>query len=156
VVAIIKELRIDEPIIAGMNQRSALFKTMFLAFRAAGAKDWRSTLAIALDHSGSQHRLQFHHIFPKAVLKNTYLSREPDDIANLAFIGGKTNRAISDKTPADYFPTLIAKAGLDTFQAQCIPTVPELLTADCYKKFLSERRKAISNRLNEFLGTSEL
>lgn len=37
----------------GRNQRSALFKTMFLAFRAAGAKDWRSNLAIALDHSGS-------------------------------------------------------------------------------------------------------
>ena len=30
----------------GRNQRSALFKTMFLAFRAAGAKDWRSNLAI--------------------------------------------------------------------------------------------------------------
>jgi hypothetical protein len=52
----------------GRSQRSALFKTMFLAFRAAGAKDWRSQVAIALDHSGSQHRLQFHHIFPKAVL----------------------------------------------------------------------------------------
>ena len=50
----------------GRNQRSALFKTMFLAFRAAGARDWRSNLAISLDHSGAQHRLQFHHIFPKA------------------------------------------------------------------------------------------
>ena len=95
----------------GRNQRSALFKTMFLAFRAAGAKDWRSNLAIALDHSGTQHRLQFHHIFPKAVLKSGYTSREADDIANLAFIGGKTNRAISDKAPADYFPPLIAKIG---------------------------------------------
>jgi hypothetical protein len=56
----------------GRNQRSALFKTMFLAFRAAGAKDWRSNLAIALDHTGTQHRLQFHHIFPKAVLKSSY------------------------------------------------------------------------------------
>src|SRR5258707_12653756 len=66
---------------------------MFLAFRAGGAKDWRSNLAIALDHSGSQHRLQFHHIFPKAVLKSSCTPREADDIANLAFIGGKTNRA---------------------------------------------------------------
>jgi hypothetical protein len=33
----------------GRNQRSALFKTMFLAFRSAGAKDWRSNLAISLD-----------------------------------------------------------------------------------------------------------
>ncbi len=47
------------------NQRSALFKTMFLAFRAAGAKDWRSQVSIAMDHSGSQHRLQFHHISVK-------------------------------------------------------------------------------------------
>ena len=59
--------RLDVPPeeLEGRNQRSAVFKTMFLAFRAAGAKDWRSNLAIALDHSGSQHRLQFHHIFPK-------------------------------------------------------------------------------------------
>jgi hypothetical protein len=56
----------------------------FLAFRAAGAKDWRPNLAIALDHSGSNHRLQFHHIFPKAVLKSSFTSREADDIANLA------------------------------------------------------------------------
>ena len=55
--------------LAGRNQRSALFKTLCLAFRAAGAKDWRSNLTIALDHSGTHHRLQFHHIFPQAVLK---------------------------------------------------------------------------------------
>lgn len=88
----------------GRNQRSALFKTMFLAFRDSGAKDWRSNLTISLDHSGAQHRLQFHHIFPKAVLKKANINREADDIANLAFIGGKTNRAISDKAPADYLP----------------------------------------------------
>lgn len=138
----------------GRNQRSALFKTMFLAFRAAGAKDWRSNLAIALDHSGSQHRLQFHHIFPKAVLKSAYNSREADDIANLAFIGGKTNRTISKKPPADYFPALMEKAGAGTFAAQCIPTTAELLQVERYKDFLAERRKAISQGLNEFLGTT--
>lgn len=136
----------------GRNQRSALFKTMFLAFRAAGAKDWRSNLAIALDHSGSNHRLQFHHIFPKAVLKSSYISREADDIANLAFIGGKTNRQISDKPPVQYFPPLIEKSGLSTLAAQCIPTDPALLGVDAYKNFLVERRKAVTNRLNEFLG----
>ena len=56
----------------GRNQRSALFKTMFLAFRKAGARDWISQLAIALDHSGTQHKLQFHHIFPKAILNSGY------------------------------------------------------------------------------------
>jgi hypothetical protein len=146
------EVQPDE--LEGRNQRSAFFKTMFMAFRAAGARDWRSKLTIALDHSGVQHRLQFHHIFPKAVLKGSYSVREADDIANLAFIGGKTNRAISDKSPSDYFPDLIKNAGAGAFAAQCIPTSPELLEVSRYTDFLAERRKLISKRLNEFLSSA--
>jgi hypothetical protein len=136
----------------GRNQRSALFKTMFLAFRDAGAKDWKSNLAIALDHSGAQHRLQFHHIFPKALLKHVHSSREADDIANMAFIGGKTNRAISDKAPIKYFPELIEKAGKKSFEAQCIPTDGKYLSVEHYKAFLAERRKLIAASLNNFLN----
>jgi hypothetical protein len=136
----------------GRNQRSALFKTMFLAFRAAGAKDWRSQVAIALDHSGSHHKLQFHHIFPKAVLKSGYTGREADDIANLSFIAGKTNRQISDKAPKQYFPEMIQKSGLAAFEAQCIPTEPSLLGIESYKTFLQRRRGVVAQRLNQFLG----
>jgi hypothetical protein len=138
----------------GRNQRSALFKTMFLAFRAAGARDWQSNLAIALGHRGAQHRLQFHHIFPKAVLKGCYTAREADDIANLAFIGGKTNREISGKAPSQYFPALIEKTEAAAFDSQCIPTDETLLGADAYKKFLAARRVTVSERLNEFLKVS--
>jgi len=136
----------------GRNQRSALFKTMFLALRAAGAKDWRSKVAIALDHSGVQHKLQFHHIFPKAVLKAQFTTREADDIANLSFIGGKTNRQISDKPPIEYFPPMIEASGAAAFQAQCIPVELPLLTIDGYKAFLTRRRTLLATRLNEFLG----
>ena len=135
----------------GRNQRSALFKTMFLAFRAAGAKDWRSQVAIALDHSGTQHKLQFHHIFPKALLKGTYTGREADDIANLCFIAGKTNRQISDKAPNQYFPPMIDKSGPAAFEAQCIPTDMNMLGVDAYKRFLQHRRELIAGRLNKFL-----
>ena len=139
----------------GRNQRSALFKTMFLAFRAAGAKDWRSHLAIALDHSGVQHRLQFHHIFPKAVLRTSFTAREADDIANLAFIGGKTNRAISDKAPAVYLPPLVDQLGEPAFAAQCIPVEASLLEVESYKAFLLERRKRIATALNIFVGPAD-
>lgn len=138
----------------GRNQRSALFKTMFLAFRAAGAKDWKSQLNIALSHSGNQHRLQFHHIFPKAVLKGSYTQREADDIANLAFIGGKTNRSISDKDPHIYFPGILEKSGEAAFNTQCIPLSADLLANENYKAFLTKRRKLIAARLNEFLGVN--
>lgn len=140
----------------GRNQRSALFKTMFLAFRDAGAKDWKSKLIIALSHVGNQHRLQFHHIFPKAVLKGAYTQREVDDIANLAFIGGKTNRSISDKEPHLYFPEVLGKSGETAFTSQCIPQSETLLAKEQYKAFLVERRKLIAARLNDFLGTLSL
>ena len=143
--------------LVGRNQRSALFKTMFLAFRAAGAKDWNSNLLIALDHAGAQHKLQFHHIFPKAFLGRIGRSaREADDIANLAFIGGKTNRKILDKPPAEYLKPLISEGSESSFAAQCIPTDYELLEATGYDRFLSVRRDLIAERLNLFLETSGL
>jgi hypothetical protein len=138
--------------LAGRSQRSALFKTMFLAFRAADAKDWRSQVSIALDHSGSQHKLQFHHIFPKAVLKGSFSGRQADDIANLCFIAGKTNRQISDKPPKQYFPPMIEKSGRAAFEAQCIPTEPSLLGIEDYEAFLQRRRGFVAQRLNQFLG----
>lgn len=136
----------------GRNQRSSLFKTMFLAFKSAGAKDWHSNLAISLDHSGVQHRLQFHHVFPKALLtkKAGLTPREADDIANLAFIGGKTNRAISDKAPSMYLPPLLEQHP-HSFTAQAIPTSAEMRGLENYKAFLVARRQLIAEKLNLFL-----
>jgi hypothetical protein len=136
----------------GRSQRSALFKTMFLAFQQAGARDWQTQLNIALSHVGSAHQLQFHHIFPKALLKKSgYGTREIDDIANLAFIGGRANRRISDKSPAAYIPELIAKDGDQSFTSQCIPTDLALLTPERYRDFLADRRRLIAQRLTAFL-----
>jgi uncharacterized protein with ParB-like and HNH nuclease domain len=49
----------------GRNAGSGLFKTMFLAFKADGAKDWNTNLEISVNHGGKQDKLQFHHIFLK-------------------------------------------------------------------------------------------
>jgi hypothetical protein len=146
-------LEITPEELSGRTQRSALFKTMFLAFREAGAKDWRSQLQIALGHGGTQHKLQFHHIFPKNVLKGMYTGREADEIANLCFISGRSNRQISDKAPSQYFPELIQKVGPAPFEAQCIPADSSLLAKESYRAFLAERRQRIAQRLNQFLGT---
>ena len=135
----------------GRNRRSAIFKTMFLAFQQAGAKDWETSLAIAMDHRGVTHKLQFHHIFPKALLKGTYTAREADDIANMAFIGGRTNRRISYKEPAKYFTKVLQESGPKAFKLQCIPTDPKLLAPTAFKSFIEKRRILIAARLNQFL-----
>ncbi|HEU0072080.1 MAG TPA: DUF262 domain-containing protein [Alphaproteobacteria bacterium] len=136
----------------GRNVRSALFKTMFLAFKEAGAKDWTSNLAIAIDHSGTQHKIQFHHIFPKDTLKESYAQREIDDIANLAFISGDTNRKISKTKFKDYLPNFLQDIGPDAFGHQCIPLNGDLREVDQYKAFLAARRATIAKRLNAYLG----
>lgn len=136
----------------GRNQRSALFKTMFLAFREAGAQDWTSKLKIALNHRGASHSLQFHHVFPKSVLRGRYTNAEINDVANLVFLAGRTNRQISNKEPAEYLPKILAEAGPQTFEVQAVPTDQELLSVEAYRSFLRERRKRIADRLNDFLS----
>jgi hypothetical protein len=143
---------IDTSDLAGRTQRSALFKTMFMAFHQAGAKDWDQSMKISLLHRGKQQQLQFHHIFPRAVLKGSYKTGEINDIANLAFIGGRTNRRISNKPPAQYLADLLNKLGPDHFRLQCIPTDRTLYAMDRYPDFLEARRGLIADRLNEFLA----
>ena len=145
--------------LAGRTSRSALFKTMFLAFRDAGAHDWQSNLKISVNHSGSADKLQFHHIFPRAYLKKhapEIKQGQIDDIANLAFIGGSTNRTISAKDPSLYIPALIADGREDDLRSQDVPTEPALLQTDNFEAFLAERRLLIAERLNEFLATEGL
>ena len=140
----------------GRDQRSSLFKTMFLTFRALGAKDWTSNLQISLDHSGSQHRLQFHHFFPKALLtKNGFSSREADDVSNLTFIGGRTNRKISDKAPSIYLADFLAKQGPDLLALQSIPSDAALFDVGSYRAFLEARRVLLAEAVNAFLGVAE-
>ena len=75
-----------------------------------------------------------------------------DDIANLAFIGGKTNRVISDKPPKEYLAFFAAKSGEEGFSVQEIPLDSELLDTPAYKKFLEVRRERIAHRLNAFIA----
>ena len=146
-------LTIEPDDLAGRNQRSGLFKTMFLAFRDDGAKDWHTRLAISLAHSGSQHKLQFHHIFPKAYLSGKYENKQINDIANLSFIGGGTNRKISASAPIDYFPKIVKEHGTELFDKQCVPTNESVLSLDAYPEFLKLRRQMISDRLNQFVDS---
>ena len=148
-------LEITPSELIGRNSSSGLFKTMFLAFREDGARDWNTNLAISISHSGKQDKLQFHHIFPTAYMKKQSKTLElpsTDDIANLAFIGGKTNREISDKAPADYLKKILEGDGKSQLENQAIPTSLDLLKPEAYGDFLSLRRQLIADRLNMFLG----
>jgi len=139
--------------LTGRNQKSAYFKTMFLAFRQAGARDWSSSLGIDLNRAGAQHKLQFHHVFPKARLHH-HPRAEVDDIANLAFINADTNQEISASPPGRYLRRLAEGERGNDLALQSIPLDPELYEIERYNDFLSARRELLAQRLNEFLGTA--
>lgn len=148
-------LDVTEAEMIGKTVSSGYFKAMFIAFREDGAKDWYSKLEISVKHRGNEDKLQFHHIFPKAFLRQNYpdLRRnQVNDISNLAFIGGKTNREISAKPPAEYLKKIIESKDVELLNLQAIPTEGEILDEYSYDDFLLRRRKAIVKRINQLLS----
>ena len=135
---------------AGKGAYSPLFSLVFLSLKANGAKDWQTGLGLSLSHSGRYHYIQYHHIYPKSLLKERYETREINEIANMAFISGGTNRRISNKEPVDYLPGVIAQRGEDALTIQGIPIEPELWRLENYRVFLERRRKFLADTVNRF------
>jgi hypothetical protein len=146
------EVQVDD--IVGKGQRSSLFSMAYLALKARGAKDWNNGLEISLTHTGRYHYIQFHHIFPKSLLnKAGYEKAEVNEIANMAFVSGETNRRISNKEPIDYLTKLVDKRGPDDLESQCIPTDAKYWEMDNYSKFLEFRRKALVEIIGKYLAS---
>ena len=146
-------LDFTEADLIGRSSRSGAFKTLFLALRIKGAVDWGTHLVISPKHKGKSDAIEFHHVFPKAYMKRERPeldNRTVDDIANLAFIGAKTNKTISDGSPREY---------ASAFHAADLAMQLVVLNSSCdvaskFEKFIERRRKAMALELNAFLDVS--
>ncbi len=143
--------RFDATDFVGRNAVSGLFSLMFLAMRRAGAASWRTGLEISLAHRGTSHVIQFHHIFPKALLKDRYEQREINDIANLGFLGGRDNREIAAGQPEKYLGEVLQARGPRALELHCIPVEPGLWKLEAYPAFLARRRELLADAVNRFL-----
>ena len=105
-------LHVEPGDLAGRGVNSPLFSLAYLALKAGGAKDWYSGLGLSLTHQGKLHFIQWHHVIPKSLLKaQGYETGEINEIANMAFITGQTNRRISNKEATGYLADIVAKQG---------------------------------------------
>jgi len=148
----IGRFNIEPADLAGRGQRSALFSTAYLALKARGAKDWRTRLALSLTHSGRYHFVEYHHIFPKAALKERYEKSEINEMANMAFVSGATNRRMSS-TPAERtLADVRDEQGDRALVDHCIPLDPELWKVENYRRFLEYRRAELAKAINEFIN----
>lgn len=145
-------LHIEAADLAGRGASSPLFSLGYLALKDAGAKDWNSGLGLSLTHQGRMHFIQWHHVFPKALLKaQGYETGEINEIANMAFIGGQTNQRLGKQEPAVYLPGIIDRQGEAALAAQCVPLDPALWTLGAYRDFLAARRHVLADRMNAFI-----
>lgn len=146
-------LHIEPGDLAGRGVNSPLFSLSYLALKASGANDWYSGLGLSLTHQGKMHFIQWHHIIPKSLLKaQGYETGEINEIANMAFITGQTNRRISNKEATGYLVDIIENQGVSALESQCVPTDSELWATDRYRDFLQNRRAALAERMNSFIS----
>lgn len=145
-------LHVEPSDLQGRGVNSPLFSLTYLALKAAGAKDWYSGLGLSLTHQGKLHFIQWHHVIPKSLLKDKgYETGEINEIANMAFITGQTNRRISNKEATQYLETVMDEQGVAALESQCVPTDPALWSTDAYRDFLKIRREALAQRMNAFI-----
>lgn len=146
-------LHIEPGDLAGRGVNSPLFSLAYLALKANDAKDWYSGLGLSLTHQGKLHFIQWHHVIPKSLLKaKGYETGETNEIANMAFITGQTNRRISNKEATAYLADIVKKQGEQALASQCVPLDSALWDIDRYRDFLSARRAALAQRMNDFIA----
>ena len=140
---------ITPEMIEGKYQRHPFLPLIFAISRKKNAKDWFTGLVLSSTNVGPEHKLELHHIFPKAVLKECgdFKLHEMDDIANIAFLSQKANRTILKSKPKDYLTNI----EVDRLKAQLVPLDTELRMVDRFRDFLAERRKLITEAINEYM-----
>jgi hypothetical protein len=141
---------VDE--IKGKGRRSPYFSMFFIVSKQNNIKDWSTGVAISEKMVGRAHALQFHHIFPKSLLKAQNVHpKEINEISNFAFIGGRTNRNISNKEPEKYLLSVIEQRGKEILDHHLLPTDKDLWQLKNYNEFLSYRRVRLVENINAFL-----
>ncbi len=150
----VKKFELDSNDLVGKNTISPIFSTLYFVLRKNQIKDWFTGLPISGKHLGRINKIEFHHIFPKSLLSQRGVERSAiNEIANLTFIGGKTNRSILNKEPKDYFKNVvIPKNGEESLQSHLIPTDENYWEMEKYNDFLIWRREAIAKEINAFLA----
>ncbi|WP_417871376.1 GmrSD restriction endonuclease domain-containing protein [Winogradskyella sp.] len=97
------------------------------------------------------NRKQYHHIFPRAFLKDKGLTNDQINKAvNFCILPATSNRLISDKDPSDYFINIIPQANLDTIlESNLVPNEKDIYQNDDYDKFYTERAKVVFEKIKE-------
>lgn len=132
------------------NINNPLFLAVYLSCRNQKAEDWFTGVRLTSTGFGSSHYLEYHHIFPKALLKNDFKRRDINEIANMAFLSSKANKIISKTNPAIYLAE-IYKRNPALLENQFVPCDKKLWPVNQFEEFLAERRTLLAEGINSYI-----
>lgn len=100
------------------------------------------------------NRKEYHHVFPHAFLKSRGVSQ--DDIfcvLNFCFLPSDSNKAISNKSPSDYFFSLIPQDNFNSILlSNMLPLNKDIYRNDDYENFKERRASAVLEKLDKIAG----
>jgi hypothetical protein len=123
-----------------LSDRSGLL-ALYIACMHRGILDFYTGARVVL-----QDHVDRHHILPRAQFAERQRSKA-DVVANMAFIAGDINRAISHAGPEVY----LAKLKSRVLDSQCIPRDRNLWRIDKADRFWEARRVLAADSFNDFV-----
>ena len=142
-------LRVEPGHFTGWSLGARFYPVLYMLVRMGEAEDWGTGLPLKANMLGKMHRLEVHHIFPKAQLYKRNFSRaEVNALANFCFLTKDTNLHISDQLPEEYFVEIERKHP-GALASQWIPVDSALWQIDRYPDFLEARKKLLAAEANK-------
>ncbi len=108
---------------------------------------------IDLGEALSQYNLkEYHHVFPRAFLKNKYENKKINSICNFCFLPSDSNKKILNKAPSDYIVNIVPKDKYsDILNSNLLPLKTEIYLKDDYEEFLNQRAQILLQFLDSLL-----
>lgn len=134
-----------------------LGRAIMAASLYCGGYDFADGAKANSENVRSPHR-EYHHLYPKSLLQDTFLKHEVDSALNFALISWRTNRKIHAKWPGTYIKERAEADNVSESQVKqrvkshLIP-YSELIAND-FKKFLNSRAKLIHRAMEQLTSGS--
>ncbi len=132
------------------------YPVLYTLTRMGKARDWCSGLLLHQHMLGRNSRLELHHIFPKAKLREyeqrdgmgpVYNRPEINALANICFLTKECNLRIGAQLPEEYFPR-VEDSHPGALASQWIPENRDLWKIENYPDFLKARRELLAAEAN--------
>lgn len=126
---------------------------LYLTAFNAKARDWiNQDVRIGFDREDSElnegFKPEWHHIFPKKIVRDSFDPSLVDSIANIAVLNEKANRSFSAKQPLEYLKEYNVKS--ERLDEQAVPREFPL-EVSTFERFLSLRAERLANSATAYL-----